>query len=153
MDPCQRNSITDIFNHRNVPCVVDSYPGIQMSGGSVLELFRSEYNIDDWERSYSFSITENQRFAIEGRVGEYDTHHGTSTYHWLYFGGLDGIPAKKDGSQVIAVFEGADVKSQTVEFLTFEYAHPDWNSISDPFFFLHQTSPASGSLEAMYVVE
>jgi len=154
MDECQDNLAIDGWHHLNDPCVADLVAGIQMNNGSPFQLYHSDYGIPNYKRSITFSLTEDQRFSIEGKVGDYDQHGSDVTYHWLYFGGLDGITAEKDGSQVLAVFEGSDVISDDIENLVFKFSDPDWNSLTGPLIASAlQTSPAEGEVQVMYIVE
>jgi hypothetical protein len=146
MPACIDNSFIDPWHHQNNPCVSVADDGIQMGGGDVLEFFHSDYAIPENMRSISFSVTENQRFSVEGQVGEFDVN--PTTYHWHYFGGLDGTPASQNANEMLAVFEGADVIKKTIEHYSFEYDHPNWNSQLNP-----PASPASGRIRFSYVVE
>ncbi len=148
MPLCIDNSLIDPWHHQNNPCVDPDSDGIQMGGNDVLELFHSDYGIPEHMRSISFSVTENQRFSVEGRVGEFDVN--PTTYHWHYFGGLDGSGASQDGNEMIGVFEGADVIQETIELYSFEYAHPNWASVIPLF---APAAPASGRILFSYVVE
>ena len=141
--------VFDPFTHQNTPCVSAADDGIQMNSGDVLELFHRQYNIPDTMRSITFSVTENQRFSVEGRVGEFDVN--PTTYTWLYFGGLDGTPAKQDTKEMLAVFEGKDVISHTIEHFSFEFSHPDWNSLVGTG--AGRVSPGSGKILFTYVIE
>jgi hypothetical protein len=133
MTVCIPTSFLNVtFEYNNTPCVhnaADGTPlsdGIEMTDGDELELFDPQYAIPAALRSVTFGLTENQRFSIEGRIGEFDTSR--PTYHWLYFGGIDGTPALVDANEVLAVFEGQDVKTHTIKHLSFEFLDPDWNA-------------------------
>ena len=154
MEDCEDNLGLDGWHHLNDPCVEDGEAGIKMNNGTPFHLYHSDYGIPSYKRSITFSLTEDQRFAIEGRVGDYDEHEGDSTYHWLYYGGLDGILATKDSSEILAVFEGSDVVDDTIEQMVFNFSHPDWNSLGGPLI-AHdlQISPAEGEVHVMYIVE
>jgi len=115
------------------------------------------WNIPDGIRSVTFGLTENQRFSIEGRVGEFDV--AQTTYHWNYFGGIDGTPALVNAQEVLGVFEGQDVKSDTIKHLSFEFDDPDWNAEDDfstagcagPC--TEAVEPGNGEIFATYIVE
>lgn len=152
-----------LSEHDNTPCVYNAADGtalsdgIEMTDGDEIELFDPKWNIPDNLRSLTFGLTENQRFSIEGRVGEYDT--SDPTYHWIYFGGIEGTPATIDAQDVLAVFEGKDVKTHTIKHLSFKFFDPDWNSedAHDPQMCPGPCTtavvPGSGEIFAMYIVE
>lgn len=136
------------FPYQNAitPCV-SAADGIVMNDGDVFELFDSQLGIPESMRSISFSLTENERFTIEGRVGESDVN--PTVYNWVYFGGLDGVPADKSGTTVLGVFEGRDVKAETIEHLAFKFTHLNWNDPSTgPW-----TAPGEGEILATYIIE
>jgi len=144
MPPCSQY-LLDPFSHTNTPCV-SGQDGIQMTNGDVLELFRSQYSIPESMRSISFSMTEDQRFSIEGRIGEFDID--PTSNHWLYFGGLNGTLADKNGTKVLGVFEGKDVKSDKIAHLSFEFSHPNWNDLGGGW-----AASGSGEVLATYIIE
>jgi len=145
-----------LSKYNNTPCVDAAADGIQMTEDDEIEFFDPQWNIPDDLRSISFGLTENQRFSIEGRVGEFDTSR--TTYHWLYFGGIDGIPATI-GDKVMAVFEGQDVKDHTIMHLSFEFYDADWNAEDNfstaacPGPCTLAVEPGSGEIFATYIIE
>jgi hypothetical protein len=155
------------IEHDNTPCVHNQpdgtaiSDGIEMDDGDEIEFFDPKWNIPDSIRSVTFGLTENQRFSIEGRVGEFDTSE--TTYHWIYFGGIDGLPAELGSTPALAVFEGQDVKTQTIVRLSFPFSDPDWNS-EDTYnpascaggLFVNcdrAIKPGSGEIFAAYIIE
>ena len=152
-----------LSEYDNTPCVHNAADGsaladgIEMTDGDNVDFFEPQWNIPDDLRSVTFGLTENQRFSIEGRVGEFDTSQ--TTYHWLYFGGIDGSPALVDAQEVLGVFEGQDVKSHTIKHLSFEFFDPDWNA-EDNFVpagcagpCVTAVEPGSGEIFATYIIE
>ena len=103
----------------NTPCWSAYNNGIQISIGETLTL--SNYNA---VYSYSFSMTEDQRFSIGAWVGETDGHNGPVNQwdmHWLWLGGPNGSPSK--------VFEGSDVILKDIEEFTLNFESSDWGPI------------------------
>ena len=150
----------------NTPCVHNAAngtalsDGIEMTDGDEIEFFNPMWNIPDNLRSVTFGLTENQRFSVEGRVGEFDT--SSTTYHWNYFGGIEGTFATVGTNEVMAVFEGQDVKTHTIQHLSFKFSDPDWNSedtystaeCAGPLWCPEKAvEPGSGEILAMYIVE
>ena len=156
MPTCNVDIWGNLHTHLNTPCVVrnsngtQTADGIQMRNGDVFELYHSQYGIPDTLRSITFSVTENQRFSVEGQVGEFDV--SPTGYSWLYFGGLNGSPANQGGTETLAVFEGSDVISQTVEHYTFDFLHPDWSTVG-PDIASQRVNPGEGRIRFSYIVE
>lgn len=157
---CDSPSLSE---YPNTPCVHNApdgtalADGIEMTEGDEIEFFNPMWNIPDHLRSLTFGLTEDQRFTIEGRVGEYDTSN--PTYHWVYFGGIEGTLATVGANEVMAVFEGKDVKTHTIQHVSFKFADPDWNSDDRygpqtcPGQCTAAVEPGSGEIFAMYIVE
>ena len=103
----------------NTPCWSAYNNGIQISKGETLTL--SNYNA---VYSYSFSMTEDQRFSIGAWVGETDGHNGPVNewdMHWLWLGGPNGSPSK--------VFEGSDVILKDIEEFTLNFESNNWGPV------------------------
>ncbi len=157
------NAPTWVGEYDNTPCVHNqpdgtaSSDGIEMDDGDEIEFFDPKWKIPDSIRSVTFGLTENQRFSIEGRVGEFDVDQ--TTYHWNYFGGIDGTPALVNAQEVLGVFEGKDVRSDTIKHLSFKFYDPDWNGEDDfdtascagPC--AEAVEPGAGEIFATYIIE
>ena len=98
--------------------------GINIDDGDTLKL---PGLIPDSSRSYSFGMTKDDFFSVEGVVLEVDSY--PSTYTSVYLGGLEGVKAKENGGNdaIRPVFQGKDLLAATSPFhdLAFNFASAD----------------------------
>ncbi len=98
--------------------------GINISDGDTLKL---PGLISDSHRSYSFGMTKDDFFAVEGVVIEIDSYPGT--YTSVYLGGLEGAKANENGGNdaIRPVFQGKDLLAATSPFhdLVFNFGPTD----------------------------
>lgn len=146
--PCNAPSLVDLWSHNNTPCKAASDNAIEMQNGDTINFFDTFYPASESKYTVTFTLAENQRFSIEGRIGEADAHPSLN-YHWVNFGGLDGLLADHNGTELRTVLDGVDLDSHTVEHLSFNFTHPNWN---DPIGG-GWVSPGKGELIVLYVVE
>jgi len=74
------------------------------------------------QRSITFSVATNQRFALEGEVRELDVNDVVK----VNFGGLEGVKATKEsGEKVLGVFEGSSLTRGSITELTFSFTSAD----------------------------
>ncbi len=77
------------------------------------------------ERSYTFEMTSDQQFSLEGIIVENDGNQGTSQ---VFFGGFEGVQADDGTGQAKrAVFVGSELlrKESSVIDLTFNFGSSD----------------------------
>src|SRR5262249_31887786 len=88
-------------------------------------------NVPTANRSISFGMTEDQSFALEGIIAEWD---GGDRYSHVYLGGIDGVWVTSSVRPTLsrAIFTGAELQSSDTPFIDVTMKFLDIQTFIEP---------------------